>query len=135
MVQSMEQIKDQIKQSGAMTKGPITEDVIVEAEKKLGFKFPKSYREIIKALGVISSDSEEIFGLGVEGYLNVVETTLDERQLSNGNLNGFVVIQNLGMEGVLIVVDEKDNVYEYANGKFKNLDCSPAEYIIREILV
>ena len=33
MVQSMEQIKDQIKQSGAMTKGPITEDVIVEAEK------------------------------------------------------------------------------------------------------
>lgn len=48
MVQSMEQIKDQIKQSGAMTKGPITEDVIVEAEKKLGFKFPNLIEKLLR---------------------------------------------------------------------------------------
>ncbi|MCT8137601.1 SMI1/KNR4 family protein [Anaerobacillus sp. CMMVII] len=116
------------------TVGPVDEEVIAQAEKDLQVAFPKSYKEIIKQYGVISAGTDEIFGLGVSGYLNVVVSTKEERTLANGELDKYVVIQNLGIEGILIVVDENDNVFEYANGVFTNLFSTTEEYIKSQIL-
>ncbi|KPB04503.1 SMI1/KNR4 family protein [Bacillus sp. CHD6a] len=116
------------------TVGPIDEDVITQAEKELNVSFPRSYKEIVKQYGVISAGTDEIFGLGVSGYLNVVESTKEERTLANGELDKYIVIQNLGIEGILIVVDENDNTFEYANGAFTNLFSTTEEYINSQIL-
>lgn len=120
---------EQIKNSHAETFDGVSEKEIQQAEEKLGMMFPKTYRDIIKEFGSVEVDSEEIFGLGVEGYLNVVETTLKEREVSQGKLNGYIVLQNIGMEGILIVVDEQDRVFEYQLGEFRNLLSTTAEYI------
>lgn len=117
-----------------ITVGPIDEDVIAQAEKELNIVFPGSYKKIIEQYGVISAGTDEIFGLGVGGYLNVVETTKEERTLVNGELDKYIVIQNLGIEGILIVVDENDNVFEYANGTFTNLFSTTEEYIKSQII-
>lgn len=116
------------------TVGRIDEDVLAQAEKELKMIFPSSYKEIVKQYGVISTGTDEIFGLGVSGYLNVVESTKEERILADGELDKYIVIQNLGIEGILIVVDENDNVFEYTNGSFTNLFSTTEEYIKSQIL-
>lgn len=121
---------DEIKNSDADIYKSVSDQEICDAEQKLGMSFPKTYREILSTFGSVDIGSEEIFGLGVEGYSNVVETTLKERYLAKGELDSYIVIQNLGIDGILIVVDENDNVYEYKNGDFKNLLSSTAEYIL-----
>lgn len=121
---------DEIKNSDAEIFEGVSEKEITIAEQKLSFKFPKTYREILKEFGTLEINSDEIFGLGVEGYLNVVETTLKERELAKGKLDKYIVIQNLGIDGILIVVDENDNVYEFKTGDFKNLLSTTAEYIV-----
>ncbi|ACQ70017.1 MULTISPECIES: SMI1/KNR4 family protein [unclassified Exiguobacterium] len=120
---------EEIKNSHAETFDGVSEKEVQQAEEKLGMMFPKTYRDIVKEFGSVEVDSEEIFGLGVEGYLNVVETTLKEREVSQGKLNGYIVLQNIGMEGILIVVDEQDRVFEYQLGEFRNLLSTTAEYI------
>lgn len=120
---------EEIKNSHAETFDGVSEKEVQQAEEKLGMMFPETYRDIVKEFGSVEVDSEEIFGLGVEGYLNVVETTLKEREVSQGKLNGYIVLQNIGMEGILIVVDEQDRVFEYQLGEFRNLLSTTAEYI------
>ncbi|WP_107943256.1 SMI1/KNR4 family protein [Metasolibacillus fluoroglycofenilyticus] len=121
---------EEIKQSHADIYNGVSDQEISDTEQKLGMTFPKTYREILSAFGSVDIGSDEIFGLGVEGYSNVVETTLKERDLAKGVLDSFIVIQDLGIDGILIVVDKNDNVYEYKNGDFKNLLSSTAEYIL-----
>lgn len=123
-----------IRNSDAEVFDGVDEEVIQAAEQELAMKIPKTYRDILAEFGSIEIGAEEIFGLGVEGYLNVVETTLEERKLAKGDLDNYIVIQNLSIGGLLIVVDENDNVYEYANGSFKNLLCTTADYIESQLL-
>ncbi|WP_337874145.1 SMI1/KNR4 family protein [Exiguobacterium sp.] len=119
----------EIKSSDAETFSGVNEEEVREAEKQVGMAFPETYREIVKEFGSLEIGSDEIFGLGVDGYLNVVETTLKEREIAEGKLDGYLVLQNLGTEGILIVVDEQDRVFEYQLGEFRNLLSSTAEYI------
>lgn len=119
----------EIKSSDAETFSGVSEAEVQQAEKRVGMTFPETYRAIVKEFGSLEVGSDEIFGLGVEGYLNVVETTLKERQIAEGRLDGYLVIQNLGTEGILIVVDEQDRVFEYQLGEFRNLLSTTAEYI------
>lgn len=118
-----------IKSSDAETFSGVREKDIQKAEEQVGMRFPESYRAIVKEFGSLEIGSDEIFGLGVDGYLNVVETTLKERKFADGDLDQYLVLQNLGTEGILIVVDEKDRVFEYQLGEFHNLLSSTAEYI------
>ncbi|QWH39340.1 SMI1/KNR4 family protein [Bacillus mycoides] len=123
-----------IRNSDAEVFDGVNEEEILAAERQLAITFPETYREILAEFGSLEIGSEEIFGLGVEGYLNVVETTLGERKLANGDLDKYIVIQNLAIGGLLIVVDENDNVYEYTNGNFNNLLSTTAEYIVSQLL-
>ncbi|WP_286675821.1 SMI1/KNR4 family protein [Bacillus mycoides] len=125
---------EMIRNSDAEVFDGVNEEEILAAERQLAITFPETYREILAEFGSLEIGSEEIFGLGVEGYLNVVETTLGERKLANGDLDKYIVIQNLAIGGLLIVVDENDNVYEYTNGNFNNLLSTTAEYIVSQLL-
>lgn len=123
-----------IKQSEADTLEGVSEEQIKKAEEQLDFKLPETFKNILREFGVISSGSDEFQGLGVAGHLDIVNTTLEERELAEGNLDNYAVLQNLGVEGILIVFDEDDRVYEYQNGEFSNLLSTTEEFIVSQIV-
>ncbi len=59
---------------------PWIEIEIEAAEKKLGFKFPRSYRSFLLDFGYASIGHVEVFGLGkdVPEYQNIVHMSLSE---------------------------------------------------------
>ena len=59
----------------------VSDEVIASAEQQLGVTFSSQYKAYLKEYGVLSFASHEITGLGVIGYLNVVEATEAERKL------------------------------------------------------
>lgn len=113
---------------------PLSE--VENAEKELAVSFPEEYKELLVEYGAISVGTHEIAALGVEGYLNVIELTKEERQLApNNDLEQNIVIQNIGSEGLLIVLDSEGNVYEYANGEFKQIYKDFYSYLKMEVCV
>ena len=80
------------------------------AEKELNISFPNEYIEFLKEFGTIRFSSKEWFGLNVNGYLNVVEATKQERSVNkNFPLDSFV-LEDLGIDAKLIIVNEKGQV-------------------------
>jgi len=113
---------------------PLSE--VKNAEKELAVSFPEEYKELLVEYGAISVGTHEIAALGVDGYLNVVELTKEERQLApNNDLEEYIVIQNIGSEGLLIVLDSEGNVYEYVNGQFKHIYKDFFSYLKMEVCV
>ncbi|MEH6942062.1 SMI1/KNR4 family protein [Bacillus sp. JJ722] len=130
----MSSIVEVIENAGVDFVGGTNDKIIELAEKELSFKFPDSYKEILKKFGVISIGSHEIFGLGVDGYLNVVEATRSERKRYPQVLEQFIIIQNLSMEGALILLNCNGEVFEFNNGNTKLISKSLLQYIQEEII-
>ena len=89
---------------------------IKNAQQELDLVFPDEFIDYVKAFGAISFFGTEWTGLNVEGYLNVVEATKDEQKYSNDFPQGCFVLENLGIEGVLTIVDNTGKVYSYRSG-------------------
>lgn len=116
--------------------GGVSVSEVEKAEKELAVSFPEEYKELLLEYGAISVGTHEIAALGVEGYLNVVVLTKEERQLApNNDLEEYIVIQNIGSEGMLIVLDSGGNVFEYANGKHKQIYKDFYSYLKMEVCV
>jgi hypothetical protein len=130
----MNSIVDLIKNTECEFVGGTTDKVIEEAQQELKFQFPDSYREILTNFGIISIGSHEIYGLGVEGYLNVVQATQLERKRYPDLLEKYIVIQNLSIEGFLILLNGDGEVFECNNGKIKVISKSLMQYVQEEIV-
>ena len=130
----MNKIIELIKQSSAKTIGKTTSRDIEKAQDRLHFIFPEEYRAFLEKFGAIVCGSNELYGLGVEGYMNVVESTIQERKLYPKQLDNVVVIKNEGIEGILLTLDEGGNVFEFINGTSKLLYSSFNEFLEKEIL-
>lgn len=74
-------------------------------------------------------DGNEINGLGVDGHLNVVKTTLEEREFKK-ELKDYIIIQNEGT-GILILIGKDDKIY---TSDFKKIAESFNEYLLNEVL-
>ena len=107
-----------------------TDSQIEEAQKELNLKFPAEYVEYVKAYGAISFYGTEWTGLNVEGYLNVVETTKEEKDINKDFPNDCFVLEKLGFENALTIVNTKGNIFTIQNGKSPVLVCnSLSEYL------
>lgn len=103
---------------------------IIEAEKKLNLKFSREYIDYLKEYGAISFGGHEITGLNVDDYLDVVAVTLAEREINNDFPKNCLVLQNLGIEGILVLSDTEGKVYEYSKGhELKKIAESLYEYL------
>ena len=109
----MDKIIELIKQKDAKTIGKTSREDIEKAQDRLGFVFPKEYRIFVENFGAMAYRSNEVFGLGIDGYLNVVESTIQERKLYPEQLDNVVVIKNEGVEGILLTLNEDGNVLEF----------------------
>ena len=121
------EIKSKIILNGGIFKGRISIKEIEKAEKEINFKFPKEYKEFLEEFGYLCIGSNEIYGLGVEGYLNVVIATKDE------NIKGYIVVQNEGT-GYLILLNEEGEIFEYVDSVVKKIYDNFYEYLLNEVL-
>ncbi|MDR3000945.1 MAG: SMI1/KNR4 family protein [Fibromonadaceae bacterium] len=77
----------------ALIWGEVTEDAIENAENALGVKFPKEYREFVKAYGSGGIGGVEIEGVEDEGA-SVVDATERHREL--GLDKSMIVVMDSG---------------------------------------
>ena len=123
-------IVDEIKKIPKLyhTKGCITSQ-IKDAQKMLGITFPEEYVDYVKEYGAISFYGTEWMGLNVDGYLNVVEATMQERKINNDFPTDCFVIENLGIDGIITIADEKGIVYSLQYSKKEKICNSITEYL------
>lgn len=95
----------------------VSADEIAKAEKSLALSFSDEYKDYLKEAGFLSFFSHEFTGLGSEGYLNVVEATKSERELDKDFPSDCILLENVGIDGLMILHDASGAVYSYANGK------------------
>ena len=113
----MKTIIDEIAGHYKVYKGTgVSDEVIASAEQKLGVTFSSQYKAYLKECGVLSFASHEITGLGIRGYLNVVEATEAERKLGGAFPSDCILIENVGIDGVLVIMDSCGRIYEYQKG-------------------
>lgn len=99
------------------------------AQKELGITFPEEYVDYVKEYGAISFYGTEWMGLNVDGYLNVVEATRQERKLNNYFPTDCFVIENMGIDGIITIADEKGFVYSLQYSKKEKICNSITEYL------
>ena len=110
-------------------KGGASEEQIIRAEKRLELKFPEEYKDYVKKFGTISFLGNEWTGLNVDGYLNVVNMTEEERALNKFFPKKYFVIENIGVDRMLIISNEKGEIYTIQYDKIKFLCNSLSEYL------
>ena len=126
----MKKLLEEIAQKTKVYQGKgVSSDEIVKAEKLLGISFSDEYKEYLKEVGFLSFFSHEFTGLGVDGYLNVVEATKSERELDKDFPSDSILLENEGIEGILILHDKTGAVYSYANGKIIKISDSLFDFL------
>jgi len=126
----MSDVFDEIKKLYKIFKTkPASEDAIKEAENRLGRTFPNDYKKYLKQFGAISFSNTELTGLNIGKYANVVDVTLREIKLNENFPKDCIVLENLGMEGVLILINSRGQVFEWRNNTAKKIYDRMAEYL------
>lgn len=106
-----------------------TTSQIKEAQNALGLTFPDEYIDYVKEYGAISFYGTEWMGINVDGYLNVVDATKQERELNESFPMDCFVIENLGIDGIVTVSDEKGVIYSLQYAKKEKLCDSLSDYL------
>ena len=100
-----------------------TDEQIKIAEKKLGFSLPTEYVQYVREFGAISFYATEWTGLNVGGRINVVDVTEQERKINSDFPKDCFVIENQGIDGIIIVADVDGKVFSVQYDK-KELICN-----------
>ena len=88
-----------------------SEEQIKDAETSLGIKFPEDYVDYVKAYGCIDFIGTELTGLNIEGRLNTVTATEKEKSVNDSFPEGLYVIENLGIDGKVVAMNDKSEVF------------------------
>lgn len=111
--------------------GGANETQILEAESLIGLEFSDEFKEYIKEYGAVSAYGLELCGVCDSKRLDAARVTLEERELNKNLPNDMYVVENLGMDGVLILQNEKGEVFEISpNAKPKKIYNSLADYLL-----
>ena len=109
----------------------VSEAEIAKAEQELGLMFAKEYRAILLKYGCISFNGHDWTGLGCEGEGNVIEETKQERELSDKFPAKLIVLENAGIDGIIIAANEFGDVFRFQNGESQKIHGSISEYLDR----
>ena len=109
---------------------PMTEQDIDNAEKTLELNFADEYRTYTKKFGAISANGLELTGVVSAPRLNVVNVTTSEKSLNDNIPDDMYVVENTGIEGVLMLQNNKGEIFSIApNSKPEKKFNSLAEYL------
>lgn len=110
------------------TKGASNEQ-IVKAQNKLSLEFSSDFIDYLKEFGLVTFYNVEWQGLNGPEYLNVVESTLQAREIYPDFPVNMFILEDLGFDGLLILLDTKGSVYEWQYGDCKKIYDSMVEYL------
>lgn len=116
------------------TSGGVDNSLIDNAESVLGMQFSSEFREYLLNYGTVELNSNELFGLGINGYRNIVNATQNEKNLSQKFPNGYCVVYNVGVDSVLILLGNDGCIYEYTPKSMKKICDSFNQWIINEFV-
>lgn len=102
---------------------------IAQAQDELQIVFPQEFVDYVKKYGAVSFYATEWMGLNVPEELDVVEATLSERELNPDFPPDCFVLENLGIDGRMVVVDQQGKVYLVQYEQKKLLCNSMSEYL------
>lgn len=102
---------------------------IKEAQKELGITFPDEYMDIVKEYGAISFFGTEWTGLNVDDYLNVVSVTKQEREMNNDFPAGCFVLENQGIDGLIVIANEAGQVFSLKFSKVEKIYDTISSYL------
>lgn len=113
---------------------PATEIDVKDAEIQLRVSFNEEYKEYLLAFGAIMADGIELTGIAKSAHRNVVNQTKQERELNSKIPNSMYVIENTGVDGIIIWQDTNGGVYQSSpNTEPKKITESLSEYISNRI--
>ena len=113
---------------GLVSMQGVSKDEIAVAEKALGLSFAVDYTAYLERYGLASAKHIEITGLEKSKRLNVMDVTLSERQKKLLPADMYVV-DNTGIEGILILQNAMGEFFELQNGKAKKIYNNLSEYL------
>jgi hypothetical protein len=93
---------------------PAAAGEIADAEKQLGLRFADEYKEYISTFGAILADDIELTGIAKAKSRNVVSVTMQERKLNPDVPDDYYVIENVGVDGIIIWQNASGSVYRTA---------------------
>ncbi len=114
-----------------VSSGEVTEESIKEAEVRLGLNFAEEYKEYIRLFGTVSYYGHELTGISKnEPLLDVINVTLAEREFWKDIPNGWYVVEQTHVDGIVMWQDEKGNIFRtMPNKPAKKIFDSLCEYI------
>lgn len=118
-----------LKENGFNGIGNLSDNTIIEAQNKLGLRFSNEYKDFLKNFQAGSFLGHELMGLDTMAYLNVVNNTEDEREMNDDFPKDCIVLENLGIEGLLVLMNESGVIFSYCNGKKEQIADSMVDYI------
>ncbi len=111
---------------------PVPEAEITKAEKQLSLKFGVDYREYVAEFGAVAANGHELTGVVASKRLSVVESTKREWESNPQIPHTFYVIENTGIDGIIIWQDESGLVYQsIPNAKPRQIAKSLTEYVTK----
>ena len=102
---------------------------INDAQEELGITFPDDYIDILREYGAISFYGTEWTGLNVDDYLNVVSVTEKEREMNNSFPSDCFVLENQGIDGLIVICNEVGEVFNLQYTKIEKIHDSIAGYL------
>ena len=99
------------------------------AESRLGMHFPREYSAYLLKYGSVSFPGVNWTGLGLGGYLNVIEATFDERVLNEYFPDKCFVLDGAGTFGKKVLVDSGGCVYLFYENEVRCLCNSIHRYL------
>ena len=111
-----------------------SEEEIEQAEMALRVSFAKEYRKYLEEIGLACFDGHELTGLTNTARLNVIDVTKEYRVQLGENVSSWYVIEEVGMDGIIIWQSSDGIVYGTTpNSKAIKIADSLFEYIFSNI--
>lgn len=103
---------------------------IKDAEIQLRLSFSEEYKEYLSNFGAIMADGIELTGIAKSAHRSVVAQTKQERELNSKVPNTMYVIENTGVDGIIIWQDGDGIIYKTSpNVEPMKIATSMCEYI------
>ena len=103
---------------------------IAQAEGQLALAFAPEYREFLSAVGACIARGHEIVGICPFADMSVADVTREERTYAPQARQGWYVVEQAHMDGIVLWQDETGAVYQTApNAAPVHVASSLAEYI------
>lgn len=106
--------------------GAATKMDVIAAENDLALQFSEEYKEYLYKFGAVLADDTELTGIAKSKNRNVICVTQREWEMNPLISHDLYVVENIGIEGIIIWQDAKGKVYQ-------SLPNKRAEYIAESL--